>query len=150
MRRGVALLAEQLWGGQDKPGQRFFEANNFATETFLALNDLAPKTDTQRVIKEQALQTAIAVQRSRLMLFEIADAGLPVPFLVVLIFWLTMIFASYCLFSTLNPTSAVALVLIALSASGAIFLILEMNTPFEGIIQLSSASLRTALPPLPQ
>ena len=82
------------------------------------------------------------------MLFERSHAGIPAPFLAILIFWLTMIFVSFCLFSPLNPTSIVALILIDLSASGAIFLILEMGQPFEGLMQISSRALRTALPPL--
>ena len=82
------------------------------------------------------------------MLFERSHAGIPAPFLAILIFWLTMIFVIFCLFSPLNPTSIVALILIALSASGAIFLILEMGQPFEGLMQISSRALRTALPPL--
>ena len=70
------------------------------------------------------------------------------PTLVVLIFWLTVLFASYCLFSPVNPTSAVALGLVALSASAALFLILEMVEPFSGFMQISSASIRAALPSL--
>ncbi len=82
------------------------------------------------------------------MLFERTHGGIPTPFLVILISWLMMIFASFCLFSPLNPTSIVALALIALSASSAIFLILEMGQPFSGLMQISSAPLRTALVPL--
>jgi hypothetical protein len=82
------------------------------------------------------------------MLFERSHAGIPTPFLVVLIFWLTMIFVSFSLFTPLNPTSIVALVFIALSAAAAIFLILEMGQPFDGMMQISSRALRTALRPL--
>jgi hypothetical protein len=37
----------------------------------------------------------------------------------------------------------------ALSVSGAIFLILEMDQPFAGLMQISSEPLRHALAPLP-
>lgn len=57
---------------------------------------------------------------------------------------------SFCLFTPVNPTSAVALVVIALSASAALFLILEMGQPFSGFMQISDGALRTALQPLAQ
>jgi hypothetical protein len=64
---------------------------------------------------------------------------------VVVIFWLTVLFAGFTLFSPINATSATVLAIIALSASGAIFLILELNHPFGGLMQISSAPIRDAL-----
>jgi len=63
----------------------------------------------------------------------------------VLVFWLTILLASFTLFSPINPTGGVALAIIALSASGAIYLILELNHPFGGLMQIPSDSLRNAL-----
>ena len=54
------------------------------------------------------------------------------PFLVVLIFWLAIIFASFSLFADNNATTVVALGIFALSASAAIFLILELGPAFHG------------------
>jgi hypothetical protein len=73
---------------------------------------------------------------------------MPLPFLVVLVFWLFILFASFSLFSPLSPTALAALVLFALSASGAIFLILEMYQPFSGTMRIDSEPLRQALAPL--
>jgi len=74
---------------------------------------------------------------------------LDVPFLAVLVFWLTITFASFSLFSRLNPTLVVVLFVFVLSASGAIFLVLELSQPFAGLMQISSSPLRNALAPLP-
>jgi hypothetical protein len=70
--------------------------------------------------------------------------------LAVLVFWLAIVFASFGLFAPANPTVIATLFLCALSVSGAIFLILEMYTPFQGWIQISSAPLRNALAQLGQ
>jgi Protein of unknown function (DUF4239) len=70
------------------------------------------------------------------------------PFLVVLIFWLTIIFATFSLFAQVNAITIGSLVLFALSAAGSIFLILELGRPFEGLMQISSEPLRNALAPL--
>ena len=150
IRAGIEPLVVQLWGELSAPGPQPMadEPSGNAVHAYIAIHELAPKTDTQRSLKAQAIQTATDIQRSRLMLFERAHAGIPTPFLVVLIFWLTMIFVSFSLFTPLNPTSMVALVFIALSAAAAIFLILEMGQPFDGMMQISNRALRTALKPL--
>ena len=72
------------------------------------------------------------------------------PFFVMLVFWLTFIFASFGLFSPRNATVIVVLLICALSAAGSLFLILELDTPYEGLIKVSSAPLRTALSHLGQ
>ena len=150
LRSAVDPLVVQLWGedGKRPAGPNVLAPNSYAAQAFIALHELVPKNDTQRSIQTQTIQTATEVQRSRLMLFERAHAGIPTLFLAVLVFWLTMIFVSFSLFSPLNPTSITALLLIALSASAALFLILEMNQPFTGLMQISSNSLRKALAPL--
>ena len=150
LRGGIDPLVTQLWGSMAGPGNQAIatEPSGNASRAYIAMHDLLPQSDTQRSIKAQVLQTATDIQKSRLMLFERAHTGIPVPFLAILIFWLTIIFVSFCLFSPLNPTSAVALMFIALSASAAIFLILEMGQPFSGLMQIFSQALRTALVPL--
>ena len=72
------------------------------------------------------------------------------PVLVVLTFWVTALFVSFGLFAPFNTTTIVSLLMSALSVSGAIFLILEMYTPYAGLIQISSAPLRAALAQLGQ
>jgi hypothetical protein len=81
-------------------------------------------------------------------LYTQAGSSIPLPFAAVLVFWLAIIFASFCLFAPLNPTLIVALVVFALSASAALFLIAEMSEPFSGLMQIPSAPLRNALAPL--
>ena len=65
-------------------------------------------------------------------------------FLVILSFWLFVLFASFGLFAPRNTTVVAVLLISALSVSGAIFLILELDQPFHGLIQVSSAPLRNA------
>jgi hypothetical protein len=79
------------------------------------------------------------------LLFVESENLIPTPFLAILAFWLVIIFASFSLFSPLNVTALTSLSLFALSAAGAIFLILELSRPFTGLLRLSSALLRNAL-----
>ena len=72
------------------------------------------------------------------------------PFLVMLVFWLTVIFTSFGLFSPRNATVITVLLVCALSAAGSLFLIMELDAPYEGLIKISSAPLRNALAHLGQ
>jgi len=56
-----------------------------------------------------------------------------------------LIFAGFGLFAPTNSTVFGILVACALSVAAAIFLILELDHPFQGLMQISGASLRDAL-----
>ena len=107
---------------------------------------LAPANDRQRNLLPTIMQTSMDVGRARWLLAA-QDQGDPIPktFLVIVIFWLTVLFASFGLLAPRNLTAIGTLCLSALSVSGAIFLILELAQPFSGLVQISSTPLRTAL-----
>ena len=78
-------------------------------------------------------------------MYEQAKTAVSRPLLVVLVLWLTIIFISFGLFAPFNVTAVSSLFLAALSVSGAIFLILEMYTPYMGVVQISDDPLRSVL-----
>ncbi len=63
----------------------------------------------------------------------------------MLVCWLTVLFISFGLHAPFNATVVASLLVCALAASSAIWLILEMYIPFAGAIQISDVPLRTAL-----
>lgn len=109
------------------------------------IQGLSPKDDTQRSLKSQALSMAVDIGKTRWLMYEQAMTSVSIPLLIVLVCWLTVIFISFGLFAPFNATVVSSLFVSALSVSGAIFLILEMYTPYTGLIQISSAPLRAAL-----
>jgi hypothetical protein len=109
------------------------------------MQKLSPKTDAQRASQAQALKTANDIAQTRWLLFAQEGSSIPVPFLAVMVIWLTLIFGSFSLFAPPNATAFITLLICAFVASSAIFLILELDRPFSGIIQISSAPLRNAL-----
>ena len=149
MRQALGPLVDRLWGEsgaatKDAP----FAATAVSETSFTKIGELAPQTDAQRSLKARAIQVSTDLAQTRLALFVHAGSSIPMPFLAVLVFWLAIIFSSFSLFSRLNPTLVAALVVFALSASAALFLILEMSEPFAGLMQIPSAPLRNALAPL--
>ncbi len=111
---------------------------------------LSPKDDAQRSIQAQALSIVLSLAQTRWLVAEQRANSISLPLLVVLIFWLTIIFISFGLFAPRNASVVVSLLVSALSVSGAIFLILEMYSPYGRLIHVSSAPLRAALTRLGQ
>jgi membrane-bound ClpP family serine protease len=114
------------------------------------IQGLSPKNDTQRSLQSQALSIAVDIGKTRYLMYAQQATSVSMPLLVVLVLWLTVIFISFGLFAPLNATVVASLFVSALSVSGAIFLILEMYTPYDGLLQISSAPLRAALAHLGQ
>lgn len=90
-------------------------------------------------------QIAVQMAQSRRLIIEQTQQTLPMAFLVVLMFWLTILFAGFGLLTPVNTTVIAVLFVCALSVAGAIFLILEMDTPFTGVVKVSSATMQKAL-----
>lgn len=114
------------------------------------IQGLSPKNDTQRSLQGQALSIAMDLGKTRWLMYEQATTSVSMPLLVVLVLWLTVIFISFGLFAPFNATVVSSLFVSALSVSGAIFLILEMYTPYSGVIAISGSPLRAALAQLGQ
>jgi hypothetical protein len=109
------------------------------------LRDLSPKSDAQRQLLSQSLQLSSDLALSRWLIVETMQRELPRPFLVVLLLWLVILYTCYGLIAPKNWTVRVVLFISAVSIAGAIFLILEMNSPLGGIIKVSSAPMHKAL-----
>jgi hypothetical protein len=150
LRRGVVILADRMWreNNSDPAKAAPFEASAASEAFYLKLQELSPQNDFQRSLQARAIQLSTDIAQARLLLFAQMGNSIPMPFLVVLIFWLTIIFASFSLFAQPNAIVIGSLFIFALSAAGAIYLVLELGQPFEGLMQISSAPLRNALAPL--
>jgi hypothetical protein len=149
----VASMIDQLWpanGSGPTVGVDSRELTVQGTSFVVALRNLAPKNEMQKAIQAQALQVSSDLGKTRWSLSQPAAPLLPTPFLVVLLFWLGMLFGGFGLLTPRNTTVVVTLLICALSLSGAIFLIVDLGEPNDGLIRVSSASLRFALSHLGQ
>ena len=109
------------------------------------VDELAPSSDIQRELKARAIQLVDQVYAARWLTLLQAKGSIPAPLLIILVAWLSIIFGTFGLFTPRNGTVVAALVLCALSTSGAIFLIQEMSTPLSGTVRVSVAPMRDTL-----
>lgn len=111
---------------------------------------LTPRDDSQRAMQSHALALVESVLRTRWLVSASGGSSVPLPFLVILLFWLTLTFASFGLFAPRNATVITVLFVCALSVGGAVFLIAEMDGPFDGVLMVSAEPLRYTLAHLNQ
>ncbi len=106
---------------------------------------LTPSGPEQSDLKAEALDRFKSLNALRWTIIAESVTDIPPVFIVVLIVWLTLIFASFGLFSPVNLVSLIVFPLCALSLAGAIFLILEMSSPFDGVIMVGPEAMQRSL-----
>ncbi len=149
IRRAAAITMQRVWReSTDTNSKRTFSASGAAEEFFQNVESLSPNNDLQRSIKLRILEVSTDLARTRLLLYVHFDNPIPVPLLVIVILWLTVIFASYTLFADANAVVALASLVYALAVSSALFLIVDMSQPFSGLMKISNEPLTQVLPRL--
>jgi hypothetical protein len=150
LRQSIQPLANRIWHEDEMAAGRpvRFESSAESSAFEIELGRLSPNNDLQRSLQSRATQAFTEAAQIRLQLFAQAGGAIPTPFLVILVFWLGAIFVSCTLFARTNLIVMTSLLVCALSFACAIFLVLELENPFRGLMGISSEALRTALSPL--
>jgi hypothetical protein len=142
LRASVADMLQRTWPENGSHAER---SEGRYEGLYEKIQALSPKNDAQRTLQTQALKVATDIAQTRWLLFAQKGSSIPTPFLVVMVSWLALILASFGLFAPPNAVAGLTLLVCSLAVSSAIFLILELDQPFAGILQISSAPLRDAL-----
>jgi hypothetical protein len=140
----------QMWPGEmRRPGSvgPNVQAGNMV---YAAIHNLSPTNDTQAAIKTQAAALAVDLAQLRTLLAAQSVPSISKPMLIILVSWLVVIFLGFSVLAPPNATTILALMVSALAVSGAIFLILELDEPFGGLIGISSEPMLNALHQLAQ
>jgi len=110
-----------------------------------AIRALTPVDAGQRWLQDQALQINVSLLRQRWLLIEQNGPSVRPVVIAILVSWITLLFASFGLNAPRNGTVVVAFLVCSLAIGGSIFLILEMDNPFTGILKISSEPMVSAL-----
>jgi hypothetical protein len=148
LRQAIPPVVDRIWregqSGQAGP----FKATPEGEAFYQQVQDLQPTNDMQRGLQARIVQVTNDLMQARFVLFSHLGSSIPIPFLAVLLLWMIILFAGFSLMAPANATTLASLVICALSVSGAIFLILELDQPFAGMMMIPSEPLRDALPVL--
>lgn len=147
LRHNVSARVEEIWPRDPTrvPDPTGYERAKGAEILQAGLLQLVPKTEAQTLLLAQARKLIADMSESRWVLIEESQTQLPAPLIIILLFWLTVLFASFGLFAPRNATVIGVLFVCACSVSAAIFLVLEMNQPMTGMLKVSNAPMLKAL-----
>lgn len=149
LRTAVVRLIDQVWSN-DPANLSQVPRSAEANVLFDKIEGLSPKDDRQRLLKGEALRLSMSLAETRWLIYYQRMSSVSMPLVVMLVFWLSIIFTGFGLFAPTNATVITSLFVSALSVSGAVLLILDMYTPFEGLIRISDVPMRAALASLGQ
>ena len=136
---------QQIWPGEMRRPARLAPNTQAANAAYGAIQALSPHNDMQAALKAQAAALAVDLAQVRTLLAAQSVPSISKPMLIILVAWLVIIFLGFSVLAPPNATAILALMLSALAVSGAIFLILELDEPFGGLIGISSEPMVNAL-----
>jgi len=141
----VEEAVRQMWPDEASAPAHLAPNTQAGNVVYVAVQNLSPHDDTQRKLKEQAITLATELGQLRSLLAAQAAASISMPMLIILVSWLVVIFLGFSVLAPPNATVILALMIAALAVAGAIFLILELDQPFGGLIRISSEPMLNAL-----
>jgi zinc transporter ZupT len=142
----VASLIEQIQSLRGNlPKSQSSELKAGAADFYQIVRKLLPRSDEQRALKAEVLRISIEVAQIRATALTQQATSIPGLFLVVLTFWLAILFIGFGLFAPPNPTVLATLCICAFSVAAAVFVVIEMDEAFTGVMRISSEPIRNAM-----
>ncbi|RFU47049.1 DUF4239 domain-containing protein [Paraburkholderia sp. DHOC27] len=161
LRAYTAAAIASTWAQEPRPPGNYYPTNvptaggsEKLEDTQLGdmLNDAGQKLQQLKApdaYHQRLLQVGIAqfqrIVEARWKLIEEAHSTISQPFFATLTFWLIIIFLSFGLIAPRNALALVMIMLGALSIASAVYVIVDLDTPFTGPIVISSQPMRDAL-----
>jgi len=145
LRDTIADAVRQTWPTERTGPVRLDPNQQMGGTLYVEVQRLSPQGDMQRGLKTQATDLMVQLAELRSLLQAQAIPSLSTPLLIALVSWLVVIFLGFRLLAPPNPTNTLALVAGAFSVACAVFIILELNYPFAGVIRLPSGPMTNVL-----
>jgi hypothetical protein len=142
-RRALLAYAKQAAArmGQSDPVVSSRTADTLLRDTIEAVQKLQPADAEHTGLKGELERRFAAVYEMRWSLVEQAEGTVPPALLVMVTLWLILIFASYGFRAPRNRFVATSFIVSSALIACAIYMILDMDVPFDGLIQVSPAPL---------
>ena len=145
LRAAIIDAVQRIWPG-DRSGPAQLAPNQQAGDAlYITVQRLSPHDDAQRTLKAQLATLMVDLGQLRSLLVAQSIPSISKPMLIILVSWLVVIFFGFSLLAPPNATTTLALIASAFSVACAIFLILELDQPFGGLIQIPSEPLTNVL-----
>ena len=138
LRDAIADGIQRTWPAERSGPVRLDPNQQMGDAVYVAISHLAPRDEAQRALKTQAVNLMVQLAEFRALLQAQAVSSVSKPLLIALVIWLVVIFLGFSLLAPANATSTLALIAGAFSVACAVFIILELDYPFAGIVRVPS------------
>lgn len=115
-----------------------------ARALYEAILKLEPREELQRAAKSEAAKLLVEIGQLRVGLQAQSVSAVPLPLFGAVMVWLAIIFLGFSTIAPVNGTTTLFLMAAALSVAVAIYLVLELDQPFSGLIRISPESMLRA------
>ena len=136
LRDAIADGVRRMWPAKRSDLVQSAPNEQLGDAFYVAIHRLSPHDDTQRALKTQTATLMVELGQLRSLLQAQSIPSVSRPLLIALVSWLVVIFFGFSLVAPPNATTTLALVASAFSVACAIFLILELDHPFGGLIRV--------------
>jgi hypothetical protein len=147
LRDYTTRLLNDAWSVQE--GHAFLvenrEAGTILEHAYALIRALTPANHDQQLLEEQALQLAATLLRERWLLIEQSGPTVQPVVIAILVAWIAAIFVSFGMNAPRHATIYATFLVLSVALGSAMFMILELDSPFEGVLRLSSQPVQTAL-----
>lgn len=149
LREAVGKAIGEVWNADQSDAD--FVANNFSAAVRglrgrqQALEGLHPTNDAQTQALATAKAAAESIAQSRLQMSFALAAPVSYPLILTVAAWATLIFCGFGLTSKGHPMSVVGVFVGACAAASAVWMILDLSSPYSGVFQASPAPLEQVL-----
>ena len=140
--RLTELADLRLGANQHKETENAHKIQTLREDMMDSVQQLTPGDDSQKAIKNQAIQILTDVSRLRWISSNTEEIGLPMPFFVVLTFWMSIVFLMFGLLAARNLTVIGVMFVCSLCVALAFFLIVDLDNPRSGFFQISDKTIR--------
>jgi Na+-transporting methylmalonyl-CoA/oxaloacetate decarboxylase gamma subunit len=138
LRAVVADAVQRMWPSERRESAQLVPNEQLGDAFYVAIHRLSPRDDTQRALKTEAVTVMVDLGQLRLLLVAQSIPSISKPMLIILVSWLVVIFFGFSVVAPPNATTTLALVAAAFSVACAVFLILELDDPFGGVVRIPS------------
>lgn len=147
LKGAIKAAYQTIWGGGDADPKQFDV--EFVLPGFQRMNEgiaaLTPHTPAQTQLLPTIVANAGIIQQTRLLMSLQLASPVSWPLLVIVVSWAMLLFCGFGVLSRFNSTSVAALALGAFAVASAVFLILELNAPFNGLFRVPGASVEETI-----
>ena len=138
LRDSIAEGVRRTWPADGRRPAQLDPNEEMGDAVYVAISRLVPQDDAQRALKTEATTLMVQLAELRSLVRAQAVSSVSKPLLIALVIWLVVIFLGFSFLAPANATSTLAILAGAFSVACAVFIILDLDHPFAGVVRIPS------------